>query len=263
MQIWTRDVASTIYSYCPNQEIAMKHICIYGKWKNLKRILFLRANILHKNDASRFYRMACNYGHATIVFLLWKHNIVMSLDSDNYLSHACHCGRLRFVQLVVEKGILQLDASCFYAACTNNHLKLAHYIWSVCNETLHDRIYVQIFLEICSKGYWKIAHFLLTIKKQDPTFFLACKNSSAFCYACENGHLAIVRILYQWNLIHWNNHLSICGFENACYRGHLDVVRFLWSLHVFSTKNIDRNFLLSNKRTNIVQFFDALNAFSN
>ena len=69
-----------------------------------------------------------------------------------------------------------------------------------------------------------MAQWLLTVK---PTFINMCVDESAFCVACENGHLHVVQWLHNFNYTH--THISTCNiaFKKACSNGHLHVAQWL------------------------------------
>jgi len=69
-------------------------------------------------------------------------------------------------------------------------------------------------------------------------------------FAAANGHLPIVRWLYDIGHGHWD----ICALEDAAYDGHLDVVRFLHETYGLPCVNIEMSEVVDGGHLDVIRY---------
>ena len=91
-------------------------------------------------------------------------------------------------------------------------------------------------------------------KIQQMTHMVDIPMNAGFIWACNNGHIDVVKYLVPLGVdIHANNEE---GFRWACYNGHIDVVKYLVPLGVDIHANDEESFIWAcmNEHINVVYY---------
>jgi hypothetical protein len=85
------------------------------------------------------------------------------------------------------------------------------------------------FRYACENGHLDIVKFLLTLEPSHGRIDIYAKNEYAFRYACKNGHTNIVKFLLALEETHGQiNIYTLSEYTfRACINGQLDIVRIL------------------------------------
>ena len=148
-------------------------------------------------------------------------------------------------------------------ACYDGNLELVKYVLTSPELKVHSDIHAQnddAFIWSCSKGHLAIVQYLLISPELKEHADIHAVGDDGLKYACGNGHIDIVKYLLSLPDLKDNTNIFTKengdGFINACLNKHTEVIKYLIFDHnIEKTIYID-NYLVENKRKDILNMFD-------
>ena len=115
----------------------------------------------------------------------------------------------------------------FFDYCKNGNLILAQEIFKNSNINISDAE-EYAFTSACANGHISVVKWLYEIK---PDIDISINNEYCFRWACSNGHIKIAKWLYEIkpNIdISANNDFA---FKEVCIKGNIDIAQWLVDIH--------------------------------
>jgi ankyrin repeat protein len=98
----------------------------------------------------------------------------------------------------------------------------------------------KVFLWACENGHLEIVKLLIATHGFDSLNTSDTDNKTPFFWACERGHLEIVKLLIEtpgFNSLNTKNYCKSTPFLRACQNGHLEIVKLLIATPGFNSLN--------------------------
>lgn len=195
-------------------------------------------------DAKRGYEdnfiRACTYN--TEIAKILYHRYQYSYQTiTQALRSACHHGNIDTIKWLHQNGEVYCHIHLILKeACVNNKIEIFDWLLKkFCDESKNaiSMYFDEIFENVCSLGYLKIAKRLYRIKNSNKN-----KNNHkitlGFINACKSGNLKLVKWLYNVSTKNGTPiDIHLCNeeaFRNACIMGHIDIAFWLFQLGIDS-----------------------------
>lgn len=201
---------------------------------------------IHANNEGAF-RKSCRNGHIDVVKLLISIDETINISAKNHyaLRKSCQNGHVEVVKFLLRPDSLyvtdtffkKLINKCFLTSCRNGHLEVIEYMLSLKNHfNINDA-----FRIVCSNNHLKLVKYF--ISKTEFYNKIYIPDSELLIDCCRNGHLDIVKFLYQLNEMP-DHKISFRLKKNdvfnvSCKRGHLKIAKWIYQLAIQSGEKIN------------------------
>jgi ankyrin repeat protein len=109
-----------------------------------------------------------------------------------------------------------------------------------CEIIIPNEDHSKVFLWACEKGHLEIVKLLIETPGFDSLNTTDKYGRTSFLLACANGHLEIVKLLIKtlgFNLLNTSDNPGFTPFLWACRCGHLEIAKLLITTHGFNSLN--------------------------
>jgi ankyrin repeat protein len=115
-------------------------------------------------------------------------------------------------------------------------------------EIISEKNHFNVFLWACQKGHLEIVKLLIDMPGFNSLNMQDTNGTTPFHNACQFGHIEIVKLLIStpgFNSLNTQCNYGQTAFLHACVRGHLEIVKVLISVPGFNSLNTSNNFRLT------------------
>lgn len=173
------------------------------------------------------------------IMMLYKSNALTNEQKNRTFTRSCKLGLFEFAKWIYDfmgkpKELLLIgDAAGFRWACESGKENIAKWIF---NESVLQNCTIDIrcrddyaIRNSAKNGYTNIFLWLFDLMNElyNCSYNIANLEYQVYRWACEYGHLDMVKLLLELDPKIKNNIIFEYPFRRACANGHLHVVKFL------------------------------------
>lgn len=225
------DVKNKIYEYLFNSDI--KNLTLYlannpGQYK----LNFTD----HESTSIMMKACQTNNVSIFKLLLNFSISLNLKKDNNFIFRYACEKGSYDISQYIFNLGYVDFSYNnyeAFYKACYSNNVQLVSWLYTahLPNQINFHYNDDELFKNCCKKNLIEIVMLLISFTtfniKIDPLFDDKCTHEHPFHYFCRYGYIDLAKIyITRYNYdISSNTNEAICL---ACQEGHLDMVKWLY-----------------------------------
>ena len=165
-------------------------------------------------------------------------SINLKKDNNFFFRYACEKGAYNISQYIYNLGRTNFSYNhyeAFYKACYSSNAQLVSWLYTAYSpkQINYHHNKDELFKNCCKQNLIDVVILLTTYTTFnldiDPSFNDKCTTEEPFYYFCRYGYLDLAKAYYTINKydISANNNEAICL---ACQEGHLDMVKWLYQV---------------------------------
>jgi ankyrin repeat protein len=215
------------------------HVAVLFNRDGVVRTLLSRNPVINvaRPDQTTTLHYASAYGQFVLVKFLLEHNVSVDLSTASGLTalhYAASVGNVRVVEYLLEQGA-RLDAAdnmpytALHTAVLKNKPNIVELLLkhgAVINAVRADGL--ASLHAAAFNGHERVVKFLLWSMQKEELNLTDKSGSTALCYAAQEGHLEIVKLLLERGVnVNIANEALYTALHLAVLKGHAPIVKLL------------------------------------